>query len=627
MGRLQGRVAVITGGTQGIGLATAKLFAGEGAYVFITGRRQKELEEAVAAIGSNVTGIQGDVANLADLDRLYESVKAKGRIDILFANVGLGGFVPSGSITEEYYDKTFDTNVKGLLFTVQKALPFLSDGASIILTGSAAAAKGTPSFGVYAASKAAIRSFVRTWTAELKDRRIRANVLSPGPVVTPQVALQPPEAIARIVSTVPMGRMAEPEEIARSRSFWARMTPASSLGSNYSPMAAEHKSDARTRDVHDCSRWAILVEHKESCHVRHEAPSQPALRRPPFALASNTTPSTRLDGGIMSRTIKFAKAGGPEVLEFIEMEVPAPGPHEVRIEVKAIGINRAESMWRNDRYVESPIFPAGLGYDCAGVVDAVGKDVTDFAVGDTVSTIPAFSLNNYFTYGEVVLAPDHAVVKHPASLSFVEAASVWMMFITAYGALIFDAQAKAGDFVIIPAASSSVGLAAIQIANYAGATPIALTRTASKKKRLQEAGAAHVVATQEQDMVAEVMRITNGHGARVAFDPVGGPDFPKLIAALSNQGIAYIYGALSEDDTPIPVLEMIRKMPTVKGYSIRLVTGDEARRKVAVEYVTKGLASGALKPIIDRIFKFDDMVEVHRYLENSGQFGKIVVTL
>jgi NADPH:quinone reductase-like Zn-dependent oxidoreductase len=329
----------------------------------------------------------------------------------------------------------------------------------------------------------------------------------------------------------------------------------------------------------------------------------------------------------MSRTIKFAKAGGPEVLEFVEMEAPTPGLHEVRIKVKAIGINRADSMWRNDKYVESPIFPAGLGYDCAGVVDAVGKDVTDFAVGDAVSTIPAFSLNKYFTYGEVILAPDHAVVKHPASLSFVEAASVWMMFITAYGALVFDAQVKAGDFVIIPAASSSVGLAAIQIANYAGATPIALTRTSDKKKRLQEACAAHVVATQEQDMVAEVMRITSGHGARVAFDPVGGPDFPKLIAALANQGIAYIYGALSEDDTPIPVLEVIRKMTAVKGYSVRLVTGDEACRKAAVEYVTKGLASGALKPIIDRIFKFDDMVEVHRYLENSGQFGKIVVTL
>ena len=329
----------------------------------------------------------------------------------------------------------------------------------------------------------------------------------------------------------------------------------------------------------------------------------------------------------MSRTIKFAKAGGPDVLEFIEAQVPAPGPREVRIKVKAIGINRAESMWRNDRYIEPVKFPAGLGYEAAGIVDAVGKDVTDFAVGDTVSTIPAFSMNQYFTYGEVILAPDHAVVKHPKSLSFVEAASVWMMFLTAYGALIFDAQVKAGDFVIIPAASSSVGLAAIQLANYASASPIALTRTSVKTSRLLEAGAAHVIATQEQDMVAEVMRITNGNGARVAFDPVGGPEFPKLISALADQGTVYIYGALSKDDTPMPLLEMIPKMPTVKGYSIRLVVGDEARRKAAVEYVVRGLASGALKPVIDRTFKFGDMVEVHRYLESSGQFGKIVVTV
>jgi NADPH:quinone reductase-like Zn-dependent oxidoreductase len=329
----------------------------------------------------------------------------------------------------------------------------------------------------------------------------------------------------------------------------------------------------------------------------------------------------------MSRTIKFARAGGPEVLEFIDMDVPDTGPHEVRIKVRAIGINRADSMWRNDKYVESPIFPAGLGYDAAGTIDAVGKDVADFVVGDIVSTIPAFSLNKYSTYGEVILAPDHAVVKHPESLSFVDAASVWMMFITAYGALVFDAQVKADDFVIIPAASSSIGLAAIQIANYADATPIALTCTSEKKQRLHEAGAPHVIVTQEQDMLAEVMRITDGNGARVVFDPVAGPDFPKLIAALTLQGIAYIYGALSEGDTPIPVLGMIRKMPTVKGYSIRLVTGDAERRKVAVEYVTKGLASGTLRPIIDRTFKFDEMVEVHRYLENGGQFGKIVVTV
>jgi NADPH:quinone reductase-like Zn-dependent oxidoreductase len=329
----------------------------------------------------------------------------------------------------------------------------------------------------------------------------------------------------------------------------------------------------------------------------------------------------------MSRTIKFAQAGGPEVLQFIETPIPAPGPHEVRIAVKAIGINRAESMWRNDKYIEPVKFPAGLGYDAAGIVDAVGKDVTDFAVGDAVSTIPAFSLNQYFTYGEVILIPAYAVVKHPKSLSFVEAASIWMMFITAYGALIQDAKVAKGDFVLIPAATSSVGLAAIQIANYAGATPIALTRTAGKKERLHEAGAPHVIATQEQGMVAEVMRITNGNGARVAFDPVGGPNFPKLIAALADQGTIYIYGALSEGGTPIPVLETIRKMPAIKGYSIRLVTGDEARRKAAVAYVAKGLASGALKPVIDRMFTFGEMADVHRYLEQNGQFGKIAVTV
>ncbi|MFJ2363779.1 zinc-dependent alcohol dehydrogenase family protein [Pseudomonas sp. NPDC087697] len=329
----------------------------------------------------------------------------------------------------------------------------------------------------------------------------------------------------------------------------------------------------------------------------------------------------------MSRVIKFTKAGGPEVLEFVETTVPAPGPTEVRIKVKAIGINRAESMWRTDKYVEPVKFPAGLGYEAAGIVDAVGSDVTGFAVGDEVNVIPSFSMNQYFTYGEVITVPVYAVVTHPKSLSFAQAASVWMMFMTAYGALIEDAKVGKGDFVLVPAASSSVGLAAIQIANYAGATPIALTRTSAKKKQLLEAGAAHVIATEEVDLVQEVMRITDGKGARVVFEPVGGPNFPKLISALAFQGIVYIYGALSESVTPLPLLEMIAKMPTIKGYSIWLTSGDETRRKAAVKYILKGLESGALKPIIDRTFKFDDMAEVHRYLENNGQFGKIVVTM
>src|SRR6202163_276891 len=219
--KLEGKTAVITGGTSGIGLATAKLFVREGAHVFITGRRQKELDEAVKAIGSNVTGIQSDVTKLADLNRLYETVKAKGRIDVVFANAGVAEMAPLGSITEEHFDKLFDINVKGTLFTVQKALPVLNDGGSIILTGSVAGSKGTPAFGVYGASKAAVRNFVRAWTVELKDRHIRSNVLSPGPTDTPIVDQQPADAIARIVSTIPMGRMGEVDEIAKVALFLA----------------------------------------------------------------------------------------------------------------------------------------------------------------------------------------------------------------------------------------------------------------------------------------------------------------------------------------------------------------------------------------------------------------------
>jgi NAD(P)-dependent dehydrogenase (short-subunit alcohol dehydrogenase family) len=221
MGKLRGRVAVITGGTTGIGLASAKLFVQEGAYVFITGRRRKELDEAVRAIGSNVTGIQGDVAKLEDLDRLYETIGKKGRLDIVFANAGFGEFAPLDKITEQHFDALFNTNVKGALFTVQKSLPLLNDGGSIILTGSVAGSKGTPAFGTSGATKAAVRNFVRAWTVELKDRRIRSNVLSPGPTETPAIGQQPADAIARILSTIPMGRIGEAHEIAKAALFLA----------------------------------------------------------------------------------------------------------------------------------------------------------------------------------------------------------------------------------------------------------------------------------------------------------------------------------------------------------------------------------------------------------------------
>jgi NAD(P)-dependent dehydrogenase (short-subunit alcohol dehydrogenase family) len=228
MGRLEDKVAVITGGSSGIGLATAQRFVSEGAYVFITGRRQAELDTAVKNIGKNITGVQGDVAKLADLDRLYAAVKQqKGHIDIVFANAGGGEFAPLGTITEEHFDKTFNANVRGLLFTVQKALPLLNDGGSIILNASVAGSKGTPAFSVYGASKAAVRSFARTWTVDLKDRKIRVNAVSPGPIETPGInslglsSEQAEQFKAKIVSTIPLGRIGLADEIAKAVVFLA----------------------------------------------------------------------------------------------------------------------------------------------------------------------------------------------------------------------------------------------------------------------------------------------------------------------------------------------------------------------------------------------------------------------
>jgi NAD(P)-dependent dehydrogenase (short-subunit alcohol dehydrogenase family) len=223
MGKLEGKVAVITGGTDGMALASAKLFVAEGAYVFITGRKQETLDKAVKLIGKNVTGVRGDAANLDDLDQLFETVKReKGKIDILFASAGIGEPVPLGQITEEHFDKTFDLNVRGTLFTVQKALPLFNDGGSIFMTGSNAAAKGFPGFGVYAASKLALRSFARTWLNELKERKIRVNLLVPGAIATTmQESVLTPEAKQYFESLIPRGTMGQPEEVATVALFFA----------------------------------------------------------------------------------------------------------------------------------------------------------------------------------------------------------------------------------------------------------------------------------------------------------------------------------------------------------------------------------------------------------------------
>ena len=228
MGKLEGRIALITGGNSGIGLATAKEFVNEGAYVFITGRRDPELTAAVKEIGRNVTGVRGDVSNLGDLDRLFAQIKReKSKLDIVFANAGVAKYAPFAEITEEHYDSIFNTNVKGLLFTVQKALPLMPDGASIILNASVVASKGLTANSVYSATKAAIRSFARTWTTDLKGRRIRVNAVSPGVIDTPGLneLMGSTEAgqqrLRTIANSVPLGRLGTPKEIARAVVFLA----------------------------------------------------------------------------------------------------------------------------------------------------------------------------------------------------------------------------------------------------------------------------------------------------------------------------------------------------------------------------------------------------------------------
>jgi NAD(P)-dependent dehydrogenase (short-subunit alcohol dehydrogenase family) len=228
MEKLEGKIGLITGGNSGIGLATAKQFVNEGAYVFITGRRDPELTAAVKEIGRNVTGVQGDVSNLGDLDRLFAQIKReKGRLDIVFANAGVARFAPFGTITEEFYDSIFNINVKGLLFTVQKALPLLPEGASIILNASIVGSKGLPANSVYSATKAAVRSFARTWTTDLKDRRIRVNAVSPGSTDTPGLSdlLASTETgqqrLKMISNSIPLGRLGTPDEVAKAVVFLA----------------------------------------------------------------------------------------------------------------------------------------------------------------------------------------------------------------------------------------------------------------------------------------------------------------------------------------------------------------------------------------------------------------------
>ncbi len=329
----------------------------------------------------------------------------------------------------------------------------------------------------------------------------------------------------------------------------------------------------------------------------------------------------------MSRVVRFHEVGGPEVLKIEDIDVPPPKAGEVQIRAKAFGLNRAEVMFRTGQYVTEPKFPAILGYEVAGVIEAIGPGVRGFTVGDKVSVVPCFMLGEYGLHGELVNAPAFGVVKNPSNLSWEEAAATWMMFVTAYGALVDIANVKKGDVVLIRAASSSVGLAAIQIVNMLGGVSVALTRGGSKRDTLLAAGAQHVITTDEQDLTAEVMKITSGKGARIAFDPVGGPEVPKMLAALSYLGIFFQYGALDASDVSVPVMALLGRDLTIRGYQLFEITKDPKRLEQAKRFVVEGLASGALKPVIAKTFKLDEIVDAYRFMESNVQVGKIVVTV
>jgi len=328
----------------------------------------------------------------------------------------------------------------------------------------------------------------------------------------------------------------------------------------------------------------------------------------------------------MSKVVRIYQHGGPEELRFEDLDVGEPGPGEVRVKIEAIGLNRSEAAFRAGEYPVTPRFPALIGYEGVGLIEALGPDVQGLAVGERVCVLPNFRLGEYGIYGERAIVPARSLLSPPPGLTPVEAASIWMQYFTAL-AIIEIARAAIGDYVLIRAASSSVGLAAIQLANWAGAVPIAATRTSAKALTLQQQGAKHVIPTDETDLVAAVLRITAGKGARIIFDPVGGPDIEKLALAAADEGIIFVYGGLSGKPTPFPHWPAALKGLSIRGWVASSIWNRPERFTRNRELILHGLASGHLRPVIAKTFPFSQIVAAHRYLESNQQIGKIVVTL
>jgi NADPH:quinone reductase-like Zn-dependent oxidoreductase len=329
----------------------------------------------------------------------------------------------------------------------------------------------------------------------------------------------------------------------------------------------------------------------------------------------------------MPKIVRFHETGGAEVLKIEESPLAEPGAGEVRLTVEAIGLNRAEVMFRQGHYLENPQLPSRLGYEAAGIIDAVGPGVSGIQIGDRVSTIPSFSMGTYGVYGESAIVPAYAVAQYPKSMSSIEGAAIWMQFLTAFGALVEFGRLQKDAYVLITAASSSVGLAATQIAKSVGAHVIAITRGTGKKSFLMGAGADHVIATDEEDLVGSVTAITLGKGVSMVFDPVAGPLLVKLADVAAPGAIIFEYGALSPEPTPYPLFSALAKGLTIRGYTMFEIVKDPERLARSKQFIYNGLESGVLIPIIDRTFPLESIVEAHRYMESNQQKGKIVVTV
>ena len=329
----------------------------------------------------------------------------------------------------------------------------------------------------------------------------------------------------------------------------------------------------------------------------------------------------------MAKVVRIHELGGPEVLQIEDVDIGEPGPGEVRIRVEAVGLNRSEAMYRAGRYPVEPKLPSLIGYEGVGTIEALGAGVEGFSAGQRVCVLPMIQQGQYGIWAEQAIVPARILLPAPPGLSPAEAASIWMQYMTAF-ALIEVAGIGIGDGVIVRAASSSVGIAAIQLANWAGAVSIACTRTSDKKQALRDQGAAHVIATDEEDLVARVMEITGGKGARTAFDPVGGPYVDTLARALAERGILFVYGGLSGEPTPYPHWPCAMKGLSMRGWVASEIWNHPHRYKAAQEKILAGLAGGQLKPVIAKTFEgLEEIVAANAYLESNQQVGKVVVAL